>query len=368
MTGIGLVVTLVSSAAAAAAGADPAHVPAFPGAEGFGAGTSGGRGGRAIAVTSLLESGPGSLRAALEAEGPRTVVFRVSGTIDLRSRLAIRNPQVTVAGQTAPGDGVCLRGCGVSISADDVILRYLRIRPGDESGKENDAISIGGARNVIVDHCSTSWAVDEVLSVSGAGTADITVQWCFITESLNRSVHAKGAHGYGSLIRTDGDVTFHHNLYAHHESRNPRPGTYGAERGIHLDFRNNAVHDWGSRAGYTAEDRATLNLIGNWYRPGPSTRSRGCIFRIGGKATRIHAAGNVLAPGASREDDWLLIEGGDASSRLAEPIPVAPVRTDSAEEALRRILEEGGAALPARDPVDRRIVEEVRTGGGRIIE
>jgi hypothetical protein len=187
--------------------------PAFPGAEGFGADTPGGRGGAVIAVTNLDDSGPGSFRAACEANGPRIVVFRVGGLIDLKKNVVIKNPNITIAAQTAPGDGICLRDHQLMIDTHDVVLRYLRSRPGDIAGKEVDAISIAGSsRNVIADHCSATWSVDEALSPSG-DISNITVQWCLIAEGLNKSVHKKGAHGYGSLVRASGGLTLHHNLW-----------------------------------------------------------------------------------------------------------------------------------------------------------
>ncbi len=349
-----------------------AQVPAFPGAEGFGAKTRGGRGGKVLLVTTLddykpgKEPIPGSLRWACEQEGPRTVVFRVGGIIDLKASLSIRKAFLTIAGQSAPGDGICLRGYGVSVAADEVVLRHLRIRPGDVAGKEVDSLSVLRARNVVIDQCSASWSVDETLSVTGEGCTNVTVQWCMITESLNRSVHAKGEHGYGSLLRADGKLTFHHNLYAHHTTRCPRPGTYGKEPGLLLDFRNNVIYDWSSPAGYTSKDSARLNYVGNYLKPGPSTRDREHAFKIGGPATRMFVDGNVLA---GREGDaWSIIRGATEENRLAAALECDAVRTDSAEEAFGRVLERAGALRPARDAVDRRIVEEVRTGTGRIID
>ncbi|MGB4163259.1 MAG: pectate lyase, partial [Bacillota bacterium] len=194
-------------------------VPAFPGAEGFGMWTVGGRGGKVYVVTNLSDSGPGSLREAVEASGPRIVVFAVSGTIHLKSRLTITNPYITIAGQTAPGDGITIADYDVVIRADEVILRHVRIRLGDRTRQEADALWIDGAKNVIVDHVSTSWSVDECLSVSASD--NVTVQWCFITESLLHSFHSKGAHGYGSLVRGEfgSKYSFHHNLWAHHSGR-----------------------------------------------------------------------------------------------------------------------------------------------------
>jgi pectate lyase len=308
------------------------------------------------------------LRAAIEAQGPRIIVFNVAGLIELKDSLRIDNPYLTLAGQTAPGGGVCLKNFACTIRAHDVVLRHLRFRPGDVAKKELDTLSVFRAHHVVIDHCSTSWGTDETLSVTGEDCTNVTVQWCLITESLNESAHQKGAHGYGSLLRTDGDITFHHNLYAHHKSRCPRPGTYGKPRGILLDFRNNVIYDWGNPAGYTAADRATLNYIGNYLKPGPSTTNAKAVFKIGGATTRLFAAGNFLVGGGvENEDSWRMIGNLEAQHKLAEPLAVAPVTTDSAQDAYLRVLEHAGATLPERDAVDRRVVENVRQGGGKII-
>jgi pectate lyase len=351
-------------------------VPAFPGAEGFGANTRGGRGGKVILVTNREDYRPGresvipgSLRAAIEADGPRTVVFRVSGVIDLKAALTIRKPFLTIAGQSAPGDGICLRGFGCQVNADEVIIRHLRCRPGDIAAKELDALSVYQAKNVIIDHCSASWSVDETLSVTGEGCTNVSVSYCMITESLNRSRHAKGEHGYGSLIRTDGDITYHHNLYAHHKTRCPRPGTYGAERGILFDFRNNVIYDWVQNAGYSAEDRATMNYVGNYLKPGPSTRDRKYAFHVGGDTTAMYVEGNVLiGKETGSADPWSLINHPERATKAMQPYKTAAVTTQPAEGAFEQVLKLVGATLPARDAVDRRVVEQVRAGQGRIID
>ena len=176
--------------------------PAFPEAEGFGAQSIGGRGGKVIFVTNLHDSGPGSLREAVETDGPRTVIFSVSGTVALKSSIVIKKPYITIAGQTAPGDGICLRNHSLVIAADHVIVRHIRCRPGDNAGAESDSLSVSSGRDIIVDHCSASWSVDETLSASSRGRlGNVTVQWCIISESLHDSIHHKGPHGYGSLIR-----------------------------------------------------------------------------------------------------------------------------------------------------------------------
>lgn len=188
------------------------YLPAFPGAEGAGARTTGGRGGRVLAVTNLDDSGAGSLRAAIEAKGPRTVVFRVAGTIALQSRLAIKNGDLPIAGQSAPGGGICLKNYSLLVEASNVIVRHLRVRLGDESEGEGDCITIWkGASNVIFDQCSASWSEDEALSLGGKA-ANVTVPWCLIVEALRLSHHTKGAHAYGSLMRANGPVSLHHNL------------------------------------------------------------------------------------------------------------------------------------------------------------
>ncbi|MDE6391070.1 MAG: pectate lyase, partial [Duncaniella sp.] len=188
---------------------------AFPGAEGYGKHTRGGRGGRVMKVTNLNDSGPGSLREAVEAEGARIVVFDVDGTIELQSPLRINNDSITIAGQTAPGDGVCLKDYPLVVNASEVIVRYLRVRPGDRHALDSDGIGGGryGQRNVILDHCSVSWSIDECLSIYK--TENLTVQWCLVAHSLNRSVHTKGSHGFGG-IWGGFKATFHHNLLANH--------------------------------------------------------------------------------------------------------------------------------------------------------
>jgi len=355
------------------------RVPAFPGAEGFGAYTIGGRGGKVFLVTNLNDSGPGSLREACDAEGPRIVVFRVGGVIELKSRIRIENPFITIAGQTAPGDGICLKNHPFQITeTHDVIVRYLRVRPGDEVPEEMDAIAVTGCEDVIIDHCSTSWSNDETLSVT-RDPDRITVQWCMITESLNRSHHRKGAHGYGSLISGEqGGVTYHHNVYAHHNSRNPRPTADADEYGFILDFRNNIIYDWGSTAGYNHGECLQMNYVGNYLKSGPSTQDDeyGTAFKVGGAATRMFLADNYIHgfPDKNR-DNWLMMrlpqDLTDAEVRslnAPQPFAAGPIETDPVQTAYQRVLESAGATLPTRDAVDARTVEEIKTGRGKIID
>jgi len=337
---------------------------AFPGAEGFGARTRGGRGGRVIIVSNLEDSGPGSFREAVTQAGPRIVVFRVSGIIDLKSDVVIREPFLTVAGQTAPGDGICFRGAGVIVNANEVILRYLRFRPGDIAGREVDGLSIGGeSRNVIVDHCSASWGVDECLSASGA-IADVTVQWCIIAEGLNRSVHHKGPHGYGSLVRAVGGLSMHHNLWAHHNARSPRLGdNYGKPPYPTFDIRNNVIYGWGGTATGLVGDILDANYIGNYLKPAPTSNlSRGVIVFTATARPRFYVQDNVFP------ETMKLFSNESQVSISDQPFPAPPVRTSSAQQALEAVLAHAGASLPRRDAVDARIVEQVRKGTGRIID
>ncbi|HLB72877.1 MAG TPA: hypothetical protein VJJ98_02570 [Sedimentisphaerales bacterium] len=359
-----------------------AIVPAFPGAEGFGAFAQGGRGGRVIEVANLNDGGPGSLRDAVNAEGARTVVFLVSGNIELKSPLSIRNPYITIAGQTAPGDGICLKDQAMNISADHVVVRFVRIRPGDNAKSETDALSINSGRNIIVDHCSASWSVDETLSASTSGQlGDVTVQWCIISESLNNSVHNKGPHGYGSLIRGGwgNGYTFHHNLYAHHRGRSPRPGNYNSAsedpKGFIFDFRNNVVYNWaGSAAGYNSDgDSITkMNFVANYYKQGPNSTGR-FAFAESTTCARAFFADNAMN-GICPDDPWSLVSFKDFSVEQIQaykrnaPIPVANVTTDDAMTAFKRVLAQAGAILPQRDSVDARVVREVIEGTGGIID
>jgi hypothetical protein len=258
----------------------------------------------------------------------------------------------------------------------DVIIRYLRVRPGDAARVEQDALWVHASRDVIIDHCSTSWGTDETLSVTGGGASHVTVQWSMITESLNNSVHRKGPHGYGSLLRLDGSVSLHHNLFAHNNSRNPRAGCYGdMERGSLVDFRNNVVYNWGERPGYTADDKASVNLVANYYKPGPSTltNARPYAFVVGGESTSLYLdqnihEGNEIDP----KDDWALVRLLKKSwaelVRLNTTLPVATVRTEHARDALQSVMGNAGATRPVRDTVDKRVIQQVKSGEGRIID
>lgn len=358
----------------------PTLIRAFPEAEGFGAYSKGGRGGKVYHVTILEDNGPGSLRWAVEAEGSRIVVFDISGTIQLNKSLVIDNPFITIAGQTAPGDGICLRDATLVVAADHVIIRYLRCRLGDE-GLSGDAISINSGRNIIIDHCSASWSLDEVLSSSTALPilSDLTVQWCFITEALNVNNH-----GFGSLIRgcCGARYSYHHNLYAHNRNRNPRPGNYdnpntpdADPNGLLLDFRNNVIYNWeGSYAGYNAdaESITKLNYVGNYLIPGPNSAPTGKAYREGSPNNRGYFSGNCynhLIP----DDPWSVVNFNDWSDvqistyKQSVPFENSSILTQNVKDTYQSVIKHGGANIPQRDMVDLRIVENVQKGEGRII-
>ncbi len=360
-------------------------LPVFPGAEGFGTRTPAGRGGKVVEVISLADSGPGTLREALNDPDPRIVVFHIGGTIELESELVIRYPFVTVAGQTAPGGGICLKNAGIAVMSHDVLIQHIRIRPGSEGNIEpdnNDAIAIlgrhgeiDGACNVVIDHVSASWSEDETVS-TWYGAHDITVSWCIISEALNRSRHHKGTHSAGLLIG-DGsyNVSVHHCLLAHNDFRNPLI----KDGGTH-DFVNNVIYDWGILPAeiVDADSNSFLNFVGDRFIPGPSTKSAGYEILINPNSgtPKIYVEGNI---GPHRRDsklsEWALVGHGWGENSLAperyrstEPYDVAPITKSTAEEALKKVLARAGATLPRRDAVDNRVVGEVKSRSGRIID
>lgn len=357
------------------------NIPAFPGAEGSGKWSIGGKGGKIIEVTNLNDSGPGSLRDAIEQKGPRIVVFRVSGTIALKSVLLINSPYITIAGQTAPGDGICIRDNSVIINTDHVIFRYIRIRLGDTSKQEADSLTIRGGHHVIVDHVSASWSVDETLSVDSEYKQDyVTVQWSFITQSLNCSVHSKGCHGYGSLIRggKGEHVSYHHNLYAHNSGRNPRPGNFDDAKkdpiGLMFDFTNNVVYNWGGpHAGYNADSESItkVNFINNYYIKGKN--SNGAIaYNEQCKLNQGYFIGNYME-GQKPSDPWSLVNFDGfkpeeiSKYKLSKPIEIELVNAEDGASAYKKILEHGGASLPKRDSIDISIINDVKNKTGQII-
>ena len=355
-----------------------AELPAFPGAEGAGRLTPGGRGGAVLRVTNLDDSGPGSLRAAVEADGPRTIVFDIGGTIRLVSPLRIREPRITIAGQTAPGGGITLRGQPLLISADDVVVRYIRSRLGDEDGVETDAVTIDRGQRIILDHVSASWSVDETLSI---GSRDrvidaVTVQWSIIAESLNLSAHSKGDHGYGSLVRgaRGARFTFHHNLWAAHRARMPRPGNYLTPDidpvGPFIEFTNNVFYNWGQgHAGYNADsDPATIStyvFAANAYRRGPDSTGA-MIFEEESPLAHAWFDANSI-DGVVPADPWQPVTGGDTPGYRLTALPDWAMGASQTAEQAQALVLAGAGASRVRDPVDTRIVAGVIDGTGRII-
>lgn len=363
---------------------EPEQLPAFPGAEGHGKYVTGGRGGRVIYVTNLNDdNNEGSLRYAINQTGPRIILFKVSGNIQLKSNLNINNGDVTIAGQTAPGDGITLRDYTVYVNADNVIIRYLRFRMGDETNQVNDAIWGRNRKNIIIDHCSMSWSTDEVASFYD--NENFTLQWCILSESLRNSVHNKGQHGYGG-IWGGRKASFHHNLLAHHGSRNPRfnGSRYSNQAENELvDFRNNTIYNWGSNSSYAAEG-GRYNMVNNYYKAGPATSSnRGRIlqpyaddgsnsqpagtygtFYIAGnivtasetntnnnwQGVNMHSSFNTYAPGTTLND----IQSGVEFDK-------GEVTTHSAQFGYEKVLELAGASF-FRDEIDSRITNDVSTG------
>lgn len=361
--------------------------------------TTGGRGGKVIAVTNLNDSGPGSFRAAVEASGPRIVVFRVAGIIDVDDDINIDHPDITIAGQSAPGDGICIAGT-LNINTHNVIIRHLRVRRGVPEGGQGDD-NIGGNPNhhIIIDHCSTSWGMDENISLyrhmrpSLDGSKqikdpakNITIQWTISSEALNARGHAFGGTWGGN------PSTFHHNLFASNTARNPSIGMSGP-----FDFRYNVVFNWGHRSMDGGDETSMVNVINNYYKPGPATNdnirdffarieqrsmySPGSAWADGGwypKASdrpgKWYVAGNIMHGNEEvTNNNWAGMRSSNPNQvsqseieRLArvntpfEGWPVAPHQT--ADAAFESVLAKAGATLPKRDAVDARVVEMVRSG------
>jgi pectate lyase len=357
-------------------------LPAFPGAQGFGTSSPGGRGGRVIQVTNLRDSGPGSFRAAATARGRRIVVFGVSGTITLHSDIDVYTPYLTIAGQTAPGGGITLRahpcnGKGVlGVHTHDVVIRYMRFRPGPHpcygEGESSDGIVIyeKGTHHVVVDHSSISWGVDENVSLYD-DAHDITLSWNVISEGLARSTHAEGEHSKGAHLSGENtfNISFHHNLLAHNLDRNPQPTNPGV-----ADIRNNVVYNYGEHAALTSNShgRPRFNFVGNYYLPGPDTDTSEYeldVYEGSDVGWSFFVKGNIgphRPRGAQPQADT--VDPAGRSSMVSRPFRTAYVSTTSAFRAKRQVLARAGASFPHRDAVDRRVVRDVRQGTGRIID
>jgi len=360
-----------------------AQTPAFPGAGGGGMFTTGGRGGQVLYVTSLADDGSaGTLRWAINQSGARTILFKVSGLITLKSALRISNGNVTIAGQTAPGDGICLKNYECNISADNVIIRFIRFRLGNEViGNESDAVWGRYRKNIMLDHCSASWSIDECASFYS--NENFTMQWCIIAESLNNAGHVKGAHGYGGLWGGK-NASFHHNLIAHHNSRNPRFNgwkrsglsyTNPLDEEI-LDFRNNVVYNWGDNGSYGGEAAGKYNIVANYLKSGPATKSS-----IKYKVTQVDidpstAYGQsfgtyfiqdnfIFGSATITQNNWngVTYASGVNTTICKAEVPFAnlAIAQHSPEIAFERVLEFSGSSL-SRDAIDTRIVGETRNG------
>ena len=354
------------------------QLPAFPGAQGFGSTTPGGRGGAIIEVLNLNNNGPGSFREACAAAGPRIVVFRTGGTIVLYTPVRIENPYLTIAGQSAPGGGICLSGAPLEIKTHDVIIRSLRFRPGDipegSDPLDRDGLLIRAfdstPQNIIIDHCSISWGVDENAS-TWRQVRDVTFQWCIISEGLQNSIHPEGAHSMGLLIgrNLSKQISVHHTLFAHNYARNPV-----AQGATEVEVINNVVYNWGNRGTEIGEEQgianSRANVIGNVYKPGVNTvNNQKGIFSKPGTGSLIYVKDN-LGPGRplNSGDDWLAVWGNTASRVNSPALTPSGISITPVEEAFDMVLDFAGALAPQRDAVDARVVGEVRSGSGQIID
>ncbi len=371
-----------------------AQAPAFPGAEGVARyTTTGGRGGQVIHVTNLNDSGPGSLRAACTASGARIVVFDVSGTITLKSALKINKDDITILGQTAPGDGICLRGYTFNISANNVIVRFIRCRLGDETKTNDDAMNAyfksgSEKKNIIIDHCTMSWSTDECGSFYGI--ENFTLQWCMLSESLANSIHEKGSHGYGGIWGGK-NAAYHHNLLASHTSRNPRfDHDYVNTLKGPIDYINNVVYNWGGNSTYGGESANTnnefkmYNIINNYYKAGstssnkyrivnPTTKCSNCTNKMGCNTIvpgHFYVTGNYMYGSTTvTNDNWQGVQPDDSSVKNSIKSATRFVAENSdqlttmhkAEVAFEKVLNYVGASY-RRDTIDRRIVKETRNG------
>ncbi len=378
---------------------------AFPTAEGFGRFTVGGRGGDVYHVTTLAD-GPnieGSLRLGLKnvPTGGRTIVFDVGGRIDLASRLPVQGTNITIAGQTAPGPGITLSGYNLLIgNTENIILRHLRLRPGDLNGSQGtaaatgDALSITDSQNIIVDHISASWSMDETIQAFGPEIDNITIQSSFITESLNDSFHPKGPHGYGAQLtrQADGGISFVRNLLAHHVLRSPRAGGLEGEEGLRLDFVNNVIYNWGQRAGHNSPttpefpegmfNNLRMNYIGNYLVAGANTDPTTVdqVWYGTSSATRIFQEDNLIDSDLNGQlnpvaVDWENFDG--LYVQATERFDFPQVTTDAPEDSLLRVMAESGATMgltsdgtsvSTRDSIDARVVADFWNQTGAIID
>ncbi|MBO9593907.1 MAG: pectate lyase [Niabella sp.] len=369
-------------------------VIAFAGAEGFGKYSRGGRGGPVYLVTHLNDEGAGSLRQAVSSDEPRIIVFRVSGTIHLKNRLNIKGNK-TIAGQTAPGGGICLADQPVILAGDHIIIRFLRFRMGDryqnkgmqDGGGSDDALGASGRSNIIIDHCSMSWSTDEVCSVYRGDST--TLQWNILSEPLNYSYHFEQGdrdferHGYGG-IWGGAHFSAHHNLFAHCNSRNPRFN--GARLGATTelaDFQNNVIYNWGGNNIYGGEG-GTYNIVNNYFKYGPATKPsvRYQIVNPNKEEKqqipfgRYYVTGNYVdgAPDITSDNYKGIRMGNNGTDTdkqtavVARSFNTVALPRQPAVDAYYAVLEQAGAVLPQRDTLDERIINNVRHRTGTLID
>ncbi|MCL2028531.1 MAG: pectate lyase [Bacteroidales bacterium] len=350
------------------------QLPAFPGAEGWGMHAKGGRGGIVLAVTNLNDDGPGSFREAVMNPNPRIVIFKVSGTIELQSELKITSPYLTIAGQTAPGDGICLKNYPLEIfNTHDIVVRFIRIRPGIGSGRkgsELDGIEIRNSSHVIIDHCTVNWTNDEAVN-NWHGGRFVTFQWCIIAEPLNQSVHEKGTHGYGASIGGF-KTSFHHNILSSAIARNVSVAGNNQNTTMMLDMRNCVIANWEHRT--TDGKPLSINVVNNYYKSGPATQAdvKRRIARIDnsehyGFSGIWHIDGNFVEGypeiSANNWNGGVDFEEGtsETRNRRLTPFDFGAVKTHTAIEAYDLVLQHAGVTVPKRDAHENRIVEQIRT-------
>ncbi len=362
-------------------------IRAFPGAEGYGAYVTGGRGGRVVYVlhtddvaNTSLSTYKNSLRAALEDKGtdPLTIVFMCGGVINLAGEIRCSRSNLTIAGQTALGDGICLKGYGVKFSGKNIIIRYIRSRPGDISNTQQSCLWFENGGPFIIDHCSFSWAIEETMTVYDNDYS--TVQWCMVSESLYESYHAKGSRGYGPVWGGE-KCSYHHNLLAHHNSRMPRIGaTTENNKDMLVDYVNNVHYNWGGVGAFYGADVRPVgnyihtNIINNYFRRGPAGPSNngfvnpsapgegkdpGLWWLSGNKMANVDGT-TFIAPAYDQGDQ--IVEPQYRSTEIWSIDAWAQVNTTSADTAYKHVLAQVGATLPHRDGIDERTVNEVETG------
>jgi hypothetical protein len=366
-----------------------AQTPAFPGAEGFGKFASGGRGGKLAEVTNLNDSGDGSFRDALEQfpGEPLTIVFRISGIIELHTPLVIRRGNLTIAGQTAPGDGICLKGhsfivngAGKSGNKGNIIIRYIRSRPGAQLKSGVYGFDMENCHDVIIDHCSFSWANEECAAMYDI--KNTTVQWCIVSEGLYDAGHQKGHRAYGGVWGGQ-FASYHHNLIAHQNSRAVRFNGSRAHDTIALiDYRNNVIYNWGSaNAPYGGDVKikggvSEVNMVNNYYVPGPATATdlkfmQALHAGVASTGTgQWYLSGNIMEGNTQlTRNNWLGLDlsqipsAEKAAARSNSPFRVsAALPAEAAKQSLKNVLADAGASFPKRDAVDQRVVKEVSTG------